>query len=211
MPTSDSKKGAITLLVPIIIGAIIAGGVFLISKNSSTTSKTDLLQEKTPNITNTVTATPPSTVQWETYTDQKSGYSLKHPKGWKVENLPTENSRLIKVSDTDKTAFVLIEGIAGPNLEKEGELEKVMSFLEDKLKKDTHLKIDAFTRSNEKNMSGYLATGEQTYDNKTVEFEERFMVWKNGRGLRLHSGYAPETKEINKPITSEIMTSFTAN
>ena len=140
--------------------------------------------------------------------DEKYGYTLKHPKGWIVENLSSENTRLTKVSDPDKSVFVLIEGIVGPSLEKEGELKKVLDLLEDKLKKNDKQKVANFTRSNEDDMSDYVASGQETYDDKTVEFEERFIVWKNGRGLRMHAAYAPDTKTVNKSITTEIMDSF---
>ena len=173
-----NQKGTTPFLVPLIIVAALIGGFFLISKNSTNTSEAP-------------SASPSSSIQWETYKDEEGGYSLKLPKGWTVENLPIENTKLIKVTAEDKTAFVLIEGIVGPNLEKEGELEKVIDLLEDKLKKNSNIKINALTRLNENDMSGYLAIGEETYEGKTVEFEERFIVWKNGRGLRLDGAYSP--------------------
>ncbi len=203
-----NQKGNVPFLAIAIIGVVILGGSFLISKNSNNSQKISQTQGQKQN---TISPEPSSSIQWEIYKDEQYGYSLKRPAGWVVENMPSENSRLIKVTDPDKTTFVLIEGIAGPSLEKESELEKVMDLLEDKLKKNSNLKIATFTRSNEDNSSGYLATGEETFDNKTVAFEERFMVWKNGRGIRLHSGYAPDSKEINKPVTAEIMSSFTTD
>lgn len=199
-----NQKGAIPLLIPLVIGIVVISGIYLISKKPNNTPATRTTSQNSP----ISTSAPTPAVQWETYKDEKYGYLLKHPKGWTVENLPSGNNRLIKVTAANKTGFVLIEGIAGPSLEKTGELEKVMNFLEDKLKKNTNLKIANLTRSNEDDMSGYLATGEETFDGKTVEFEEKFIVWKSGRGIRMHAAFSLDSKEINKPILSEIMTSF---
>lgn len=205
MLTLSDQKGTLTPLVIAIIAIVLLGGIFLVSKNATNPQKTPQAQEQKRN---TATSESSSSVEWETYKDKERGYSLKHPKGWIVENLPSENSRLIRVMDPDKSAFVLIEGIIGPSLEKEGELEKVIDLLEERLKKSTNIKTSTLTRLNEDDTSGYLALGQETYDEKTVEFEERFIVWKDGKGLRLHAGFAPNTKEINQPIASEIMSSF---
>lgn len=196
-----NQKGAIPLLIPLIIGIVVIGGIFLVQKPKTTPTSP-------PTTTNSPTPDIQPDIQWETYTDEKYGYTLKRPKGWTVENLSSENNRLIKVMAENQTAFVLIEGIAGPSLEKTGELEKVMDLLEEKLRKNKDQTIGNITRTNENDMSGYLATGEETYEDKTVEFEERFIVWKSGRGLRMHAAFSPDSKQVNKPILSEIMTSF---
>ncbi|MBI4059345.1 hypothetical protein HY404_03855 [Candidatus Microgenomates bacterium] len=184
----------IPLLSTLII-LLIAGGFFL---------------PKTPQIEKQlgVTTKNLSVSGWETYKDKQYGYSLKHPKGWKVENKTSQGTRLISVNDDKKTAFVLIEGISGPSLKNKGEMEKVVKYLEEELTNKTNIKITNITRSIEKNIGGYLAEGEETYGDKTVVFEERFMVATNGRGLRMHAGYSPTAKDANKPITQAIMDSF---
>lgn len=204
-----NQKGIIPILIPLVIGIIVITGIYLISKKPSNPPTTGTIPQNSP----TATTTPTSTTQWKTYKAEKYGYSIKHPQNWVVEDLSSEGDQLIRIKDDQKSAFVLIETIIGPSLEKEGELEKVFIFLEDKLKKNTHLKINEFTKSTntiDKDIMGYIARGEETYSDKTVLFEERFQVGKNGRGIRFHSAYTPDSKEINQPITSAIINSFKA-
>lgn len=208
MPNRLNQKGFIPPIALAVIVIVLIGGFFLISKNNSSKSSTKIIENE--NISPDVTPIPSPTPspEWETYNDEKYGYSIKYPQGWTVENLSSKDSSSIRLSDDQKTAFVLIDSIIGPSLEKTGEKEKVIDLLEGKLKTNTHIKINAFVRSNENDLGGYLATGEETYDNKTVLFEERFIVAKNGRGLRMHSIYASDSAKINKPLTQEIMGSY---
>lgn len=195
-----SQQGSIPPLALVAI-IIIIGGIYF-------TSQKPKAPQNTPGVVKTTQATPTPTPEWETYKDSKYNYTIKYPKNWAVENLPSQDSSSIRLADDQKTAFVLVDSIIGPSLEKTGEKEKVLDLLEGKLKTNTHLKINSFTRSNETDIGGYLATGEETYDNKTVLFEERFIVSKNGRGLRMHSIYASDSAKINRPVTQEIMGSY---
>ena len=215
MPKSLNQKGAIPFLVPLIIGALVIGGVFLISKNPKTVPKTEKPQQNPQTATNTKVATSTSTPtdSWKTYKVDKYGYSIKYPQSWVVDDLSSEGSQLIRVKDDQKSAFVLIETIIGPSLAKTGDLEQVLSYMEDKVRKNTHLKIAELKESAntvDKDIKGYVTRGEETYENKTILFEERFQVGKNGRGIRMHSAYTMDSKTINKPINDQIIASFKA-
>lgn len=196
-----SQRGAIPPLALGVIVILVIGGIYFASQKPKVTQNNPVAEK---NIQSTPTPIP----AWETYQNRKYNYTIKYPKNWTVENLPSKDSSSIRLSDDQKTAFVLIDSIIGPSLEKTGEKEKVIDLLEGKLKNNTHLKINSFARSNEANLGGYLATGEETYDTKTVLFEERFIVSKNGRGLRMHSIYASDSAKINQPLTQEIMGSY---
>lgn len=192
-----NQKGVIPPLALVIVTVIVIGSVYSFSqqtKNNQTTSP----------------ATKNTQSEWKTYTDQKYGYTIKYPPQWTIENLDSNDTGSIRMTNPNKSVFVLIDFIIGPSLEKAGEMEKVVDLLENKLRKNTSLKINEFTKSiaQQKDTSGYTATGEETYNEKTVLFEERFVVSTNGRGLRMHSIYASDSKDINKPITQEIMGSF---
>src|SRR3989344_1028147 len=219
MPTShlfgvNNQKGAVPFLIPIIIGIIIIGGIILITSNSKKASKTENTRPapQTTTDTSTSSANQAAPLVWKTYKDEERGYSIKHPEGWTVENLPAEDRQLIRVSDDAKSAFVLIEAFAGSSLEKEGELERVLDSLEDKFKQNTNLKITNFSKVEPKDgVGGYNAAGEETYGEKTVLFEEKMMVGKTGRSLRVHAAYHPDSKEINRPITTAIIKSFSTD
>ena len=197
-----NQKGIIPPLVLGIIAILIIGAVYFINQKSKTPQNTTSSEKSTQ-------STPDPTSDWKTYQDDKYDSTIKYPKNWTVENLPSDESTTsIRLTNADKSVFVLIDTIIGPSLENASELEKVVDLLEGKLKTNTHLKITGFNRFKENGKSGYIATGEETYDGKTVLFEERFTVSKNGRGIRMHSIYASSSKETNKPITQEIMSSF---
>ncbi len=195
-----NQQGAIPPMILGVIGILVISGIYFASQKPK--------PSQPPPATVKTQTTPTPAPAWETYKDSKYNYEIKYPKDWAVENLPSKDSSSIRLADNQKTAFVLIDSIIGPSLEKTGEKEKVIDLLEGKLKTNTHLKINSFARSNETGIGGYLATGEETYDSKTVLFEERFIVAKNGRGLRMHSIYASDSAKINKPITQEIMGSY---
>lgn len=211
MPISSDQKGVIQPLAIVIVAILVIGGVVLISRNSKDDAKTSPTQKNTENVDSS------ASVQWETYKDEERGYSIQHPKGWTVENSQSQNSRLIKVTAGDKLAFVMIETIAGPSLEGEGAVEEVVKLMEEKLKKDTDKKITASARKSEGETSGFIAAGEYLNDGeeaseeKKIVFEERFMVAKNGRGMRVHTAYPKVMQAVNKPITSKIISSFSIN
>lgn len=188
--------------VVIIAGLIIVGIVSLFVVFSKPKSANN--QGATKGLSTAVT-------QWKTYKSKKYGYSLMLPPNWKVEDLSSKTSRLIRVVDSEKTAFVLIEAIAGPPLGTEKDLKAVLDYFEKKFKDDQNFDVSAFTRSNEKDTGGYIATGQETFGNKTALFEERFIVSMSGRALRFHGAYTPDTKTTNKPITIGIMNSFKTN
>lgn len=212
MPTSN-QKGAIPLLIPIIIGIVVIGGIFLVTQNSQKTSEPPEIQQSSESTnTSTSAATQSASVEWKTYKDEERGYSIKHPVGWTVENLPAEGRQLIRVSDDAKSAFVLIEAFAGSSLEKEGELEEVLDALEEKFRSNASLKVTSFSKVEPKDgVGGYNAKGEETYGEKTVLFEEKMMVGKTGRSLRVHAAYHPDSEEINRPITTAIIKSFSTD
>lgn len=213
MPTLN-QKGAISFFVPIIIGIVVIGGIFLLGQNSKKPASPSQVKQNPQETSQTPgpVATQSADVQWKTYKDKERGYSIKHPEGWTVENLPAEGRQLIRVSDDAKSAFVLIEAFAGPGLEKTGELEEVLDALEEKFKSNTSLKITNFSRVEPKDgVGGYNAKGEETYGEKTVLFEEKMIVGKTGRSMRIHAAYHPDSKEINRPITTEIIKSFSTN
>lgn len=209
-----NQKGAISFLVPVIIGIAVIGGIFLFGQNSKknlTPAQTKQVSQDTPE-TPEPSATQSASVEWKTYKDEERGYSIKHPVGWTVENLPAEGRQLIRVSDDAKSAFVLIEAFAGSSLEKEGELEEVLAALEDKFKKNTNIKITGFSSVEPKDgVGGYNAKGEETYGEKTVLFEEKMIVGKTGRSMRIHAAYHPDSTEINRPITTAIIKSFSTD
>lgn len=198
-----AQKGLVPPLALAVIAIIVIGGIFLVTQKSDKPQSTDQKQTTTQQ-------TPSTEAEWETYKDEQYGYSIKHPKGWTVENLDpgSQPKRLIRVASDDKTAFVLIEAFAGPSLEEEGVLEEVVKFMGEELKKNPNVRVTNFAQKTEGDVGGYLAKGEETYGDNTVVFEERFKVAKNGRSLRVHSAYTPDSKQINQPITAEIINSF---
>lgn len=204
MPKLLSQKGAVPPLAIAIVAVVLIGGVFLISQRSSQTPTSNQKQETSNQQSSTE-------IQWETYTDKQYGYSLKHPSGWMVENLESGGTRLIRVRSADKTAFVLIEGISGPALEDEKAMQQVVDYLEKQLKSKSEYKVTASSKVTEGGLSGYIAEGENVGGDITTLFEERFMVAKSGKGLRMHTEYSIDSKEVNKSITNEIMTSFKTN
>ena len=114
MPTShlfgvNNQKGAVPFLIPIIIGIIIIGGIILITSNSKKASKTENTRPapQTTTDTSTSSANQAAPLVWKTYKDEERGYSIKHPEGWTVENLPAEDRQLIRVSDDAKSAFMV--------------------------------------------------------------------------------------------------------
>ncbi len=201
MPTLLDQKGVVPPVAIAVVAVVLIGGVFLVSQRSNQPPASNQEQE-TSNQQNS------TKIQWETYTDEQYGYSLKHPSGWVVENIDSQGTRLIKTASPDKTVFVIIEGIAGPALEDEKAMQEVVDYLEDELKSKENYKVTASSKVTEGGLSGYIAEGENAGTGITTLFEERFMVAKNGQGLRMHTEYSIDSKEINKPITQEIMASF---
>lgn len=209
MPKILNQRGAIPPLVLGVIAVLVIGGIFLLTQKSSNPQTAD--QKQT-----TVQQTQSSETEWETYQDKQYGYSIKHPTGWTVENVPSQDTRIIKVSSSDKLAFVMIEAIGGPTLENEGAVDVVVKYMEDKLRNNSELRVTNLAKKTEGATSGFIAQGEyatedDTPDEQKIIFEERFLVAKNGRGLRIHSAYAKGTKETNAPITAEIIKSFSTN
>lgn len=225
-----NQKGVIPLVIAFIALVVIGGGIIGVksgvlkltaapSNSGSPVGPYDSLPTKntpTPSFSKTLGSSSSSKTTakidstWQTYKDTQ-GYSIKYPKGWTAESLSSNsNGSLARVKDNNKTAFVLIETIIGPSLEKTGELEKVTKYMANKFKNDSHIKISTFRDFNKNGIGGYTASGELTYDNKTVLFEERFRVGKNGRGLRIQNAYTPDSKEVNQPTTSAIVNSFTS-
>lgn len=197
-----NQKGIISPIALGVVAILVIGGIYLINQKPKTSQNTTGSEKSTQN-------TPDPTSDWKTYQDDKYDFTVKYPKNWTIENLSSdENNGSIRLTNAEKSVFVLIDTIFGPSLEKTGEMGQVVDLLEGKLKTNTHLKILGFNRSNENDKEGYIATGEETYNDKTVLFEERFVVSKNGKGLRMHSIYASDSKDTNEPITQEIMGSY---
>ncbi len=236
---SFNQKGVIPLVVIFIVLVVIGGGVIGVksgllkltaapsnpgssvspydrvpAKNTPSPASSGLSQNNLSNNTNSPSSASAASTKidstWQTYTS-KNGYSIKYPKGWTVETLSSDTKdELIRVKDSNKSAFVLIETIIGPSLQATGELEKVTKYMADKFKNNSHIKISTFNDYAQNGIGGYTASGELTYEDKTVIFEERFRVGKNGRGIRTEGAYTPDSKEINQPITSAIVGSFKA-
>ncbi|RJQ27250.1 hypothetical protein C4577_01720 [Candidatus Parcubacteria bacterium] len=212
MPIFSNQKGVIQPLAIIIIAVLVIGGIYLITRNSDNSSKPSQTQEL-----ETTVPDLSSSIQWETYKDEERSYSIKRPEGWTVENSESGNSRIINVVAGDKSAFVIIEAIGGPSLDEEGAIEGVVKYMEEKLNKNTDLKVTAFAKQSESDTGGYMAEGEyldegkEAPENKKVLFEERFTVAKNGRGMRIHRAYTKITQTVNNPATSEIIKSFSIN
>lgn len=201
----NNQKGIISPITLGIITILVIGGIYFINQ------KTKNPQNTTNNTEKNTQDTSSATLGWETYQNDEYNFTIKHPKNWTVENLSSdENNGSIRLTNADKSIFVLIDFIIGPSLEKIGEMEKVVALMESKLRENTHLKINTFTKTTipQKDTRGYTATGEETYEGKTVLFEERFVVSKNGKGLRMHSIYAADSKDTYKSITQEIMGSY---
>lgn len=207
-----NQNGAVPLIAIGAIAVVAIAGFFLISKNSSKPQKPPPTQQQGQKA-----ASESSPIQWQTYKDEERGYSIKHPEGWIVENSSGQNSRIIKVTAANKSAFVIIEAIAGSKLEGEGDIDEVVRYFEEKIKKDTGYKITGLTKKTEGDTSGFIVEGEyvdagkETPEDKKILFEERLMVAKNGRGMRMHRAYTKITKEINQPISSEIIKSLSLN
>lgn len=201
MPKIKSQRGVISPIVIAVVALSLIGVVFLISKKPAPKPS----ENPQPTVENS-SKTP--SIEWETYKDEEFGYSLDRPKGWIVENVTSDKTRIIKVSAPDKTVFVLIEGIAGPALDDEKAMEEVVDYLENELRNKEGYKVINSAKKTEGGLSGYLAEGENTSGSVTTWFEERFKVAKNGRGIRMHAGYPVDLKETNQKITGKIMDSF---
>lgn len=232
MPKSFlNQRGVIPLIVVFIALVVIGGGAGVIGVKSGLlklvaapsnpgspigpfdrvpTKSTPTPISGSGSSSSTPTANAKIDKTWQTYQDTK-GYSVKYPKGWTAESLSSGSTgSLTRVKDDQKSAFVLIETIIGPGLQKEGELEKVTKYMSDKFKSNSHIKISTFNDYKQDGIGGYNASGEMTYEEKTVLFEERFRVGTNGRGIRTQGAYTPDSQGVNKPITSAIVGSFKA-
>lgn len=210
-----NQTGVISPFIIAVIAIVVIGGIFVISRNAGNSQKSSQPQEQEQE--QKAIVPDPSSIQWKTYKDEERGYSIKHPEGWTVENSESGNSRLIKIVAGDKFAFVIIEAIGGSSLDEDGAVEGVVKYMEEKLDKNTDLKVTAFTKQFEGDSGGYMAEGEylddgkEASENKKILFEERFTVAKNGRGMRIHRAYAKITQTVNNSVTSEIIKSFSIN
>lgn len=99
-----SKSGAIVLSV-VLTAVIAVSGTYVYMQNKADGEKTDLeaqvaaLQSSATTTTSaTTSATADETTDWETYANEKYGFSFKYPATWKVSDFPTDQETAQRMS-----------------------------------------------------------------------------------------------------------------
>jgi len=148
----------------------------------------------------------PESLTFVNYSSSEYGYFLSHPLGWSVENVPSKTHREIKVKDPKGVAFVLIAAHIDPNISSTTDLEGAISSRESAIKSSVN--VDNFEKSVQGEVGGYLATGSETFNGITVNFQERGLFGTTGKILLFHGAVVPEYMNNYGAAITQIIDSF---
>lgn len=218
MPNTSNQKGTIPLLLPIIIGSLVIGGIFIVTKKLNNPPKTESLIQQNPQTVSTpksaTNSAQPETAKnlqlepgWTRYVDKQYGYHLNLPPGWTVENVAKEGGRKIQIIEGNNEAAIRIAAEKNPDLTMPGGLEKVLQELEAELRNTDNIQVEQFSSSTKDDYTGYIASGKKTESYGTNGFEERALLVNDGRTLMMHGSYL-EGAAKHLITIQKIMSSF---
>jgi len=147
-----------------------------------------------------------ASLAWISYSSQDYGYSLGHPEGWSVSDVPADDHREIKVMDPAGRAFVLISAYQDPSINSVENVEIAISYREEAV--NVNGTVDKFESGIEGEVGGYLATGTETFNDFTVKFQERGLFGTNGKILLFHGVVVPEYMSQYSSVVTKIIESF---
>ena len=145
---------------------------------------------------------------WETYKSDDYGYSIQHPKGWRVVDKSSETTRQIYVYEPDNRAYVKIDAYKEDRLDSVEAIADVSEAFKEKISAEPGMVLTQFNESVEGNVGGYIAIGEQTVDDQLFLFENRGLFSTNGRAMLFHRSVLKDLfTELDETLT-KIINSF---
>ncbi|MBI2617239.1 hypothetical protein HYW55_03845 [Candidatus Gottesmanbacteria bacterium] len=200
MKKSKSQQG-IALLPILIVAGIILVGILTIPKVLQKTSNTAEPASEQVSV-------PPESDTWETYQSSQYGYSVKHPKGWIVDDSQFATKQEISIYEPSKNAGVQINAYQDNSVNSAASMKDSMQAFKEKMSSEPNLKVAKFTDNVEGNIGGFIATGEQIINGETYIFENRGLLATNGRILIFHGNIKVDKKQEYTDTISKIMESF---
>jgi len=226
MTEKFSQKGIVFLPIIIVLVVIVSGviavksGVLKLTaqpsspssiREPSPTPKLDWgfsnLESSGQEIEESPEAIVAEELSFVNYSSSEYGYSLSHPKGWSVENVPAKDHREIKVKEPNGRAFVLIAAYKDDRIGNEVSLEEAIASRENAVRSSAS-RIDNFEKTIQDDIGGYIATGVETFDNFTVVFQERGLFGTTGKIILFHGAVVPDFANDYDDVITQIIESF---
>lgn len=196
--TRKSSRG-IALVPVLIVIALGLLGVFVVPK---------IMQKTTPKTAEVSQTSEPDAEGWQTYQQNQYGYSIRHPKGWSVDDTKFPSTQEILVVEDGKNAMVKINAYQDKSINSEETVMKSIAAFKQKISSDPNIKLQSFKDSFEDKVGGFIAQGEQTIDGTPFVFINKGLVAVNNRILIFHgAAKKPLAKEYGETII-KIMSSF---
>lgn len=174
MKTINHSRGF--ALIPIIlIGVFLVGAGAIIIPN--------LINPKTPQTVQQVETLPEG---WEQFASDKFGYSLKHPKGWTVDDSDFPSKQEIRVISPAKDASLRINAFIDTSMKSPEAVQSAMDAFETKMRTESDMTVRQFASKVEDNTGGFIGVGEQTIDGELYMFESRGLLGTSGKILIFH-------------------------
>lgn len=145
---------------------------------------------------------------WETYKNDKYGYSIQHPKGWTVTDKSSGNTRQTYVYEPTKKAYVKIDAYADKKVDSALAMKSLAQVLKKRITAEPGMILKKFNDSVEGEVGGHIAIGEQTINDELFLFENRGLYSTNGRVLLFHRTVKKDAfSELDETLT-KIIKSF---
>lgn len=176
----------------IVLGAAFLIGVLsvIISGRKNTSTNTESGQSQTTS--QPVTKEPlVDTSNWESYHSEPFGYSVKHPKGWIVDDSEFAKKQEIRITETTN-ASVKINAYFDKNMDTVNKVKQGMKLFEEKMRNDKDLTVEQVYTSTEENVGTLVGVGTQRIASVSYIFVNRAILAPNGRVLVFH-GVAKES------------------
>ena len=176
---------------------VVFGATFLIGmlsviisarKNSSTSTASGQPQASSQPATKEPLV---DTSDWESYHSEPFGYSVKHPKGWTVDDSEFAKKQEIRITEAIN-ASVKINAYFDKNMDSINKVKQGMKLFEEKMRKDANLTVEQVYTSTEENVGTLVGVGKQRISNISYVFVNRAILASNGRVLIFH-GVAKES------------------
>ena len=144
----------------------------------------------------------------ETYTNDTYGYSIGHPKDWKVADKSDNTHREVIVVAPGNLANDLIASHKDDSLKDKASLEKAISARKAFLQSETGLTINKFDSKADEKQGQWEMNGRKTIDGKQWAVAEFGFVAANGRVLLEQAGYSLDDGKQYKDAVLQVLASF---
>ncbi len=126
------------------------------------------------------------TTKWNNYQSEKFGYSIKFPKGWKIDDSAFAKKQEIRVTE-GTNASLKINAYFDKGMNTLDKVKKALKLFEARMRGDKGLTVSTFRSNTSGKMGGFIAQGKQTISKKVYYFENYGLLAANGRILVFHA------------------------